>query len=198
MAEVTICSVFGAQENKVSLSFHCFPICLPWSDGTGCRDLRFWMLDSKAWMLGTKDSYSFRMLILIAVYTQLCSSVTRLLKLPGVLHDWLYPLARRFIFLNIVLQLIDYGHRVVGDLCSGPGQGWRAHLSRLAPGWFSNPAQVPEGLGLTWLSAWRGNMGISSPERQCVSRHSGIGLATGCECWKEGGLGTQGWVWTGL
>ena len=35
---VTICSDFGAQKNKVS---HCFPIYLPWSDGTWCHDLSF-------------------------------------------------------------------------------------------------------------------------------------------------------------
>ena len=34
MAAVTICSNFGAQENKVS---HCFPIYVPWSDGTRCH-----------------------------------------------------------------------------------------------------------------------------------------------------------------
>ena len=34
MALVTIGSDFGAQENKVSHYFHCFPIYLPWSDGT--------------------------------------------------------------------------------------------------------------------------------------------------------------------
>ena len=28
-AAVTICSDFGAQENKVSHCFHCFLICLP-------------------------------------------------------------------------------------------------------------------------------------------------------------------------
>ena len=33
-----ICSDFGAQYNKVSHCFHCFPIYLPWSDGTGCHD----------------------------------------------------------------------------------------------------------------------------------------------------------------
>ena len=32
---------FGTQENKVSPCFHCFPIYLPWSDGTGCHDLSF-------------------------------------------------------------------------------------------------------------------------------------------------------------
>ena len=40
-AAVTICSDFGAQENKVSHCFHCFPIYLPWRDGTGCHDLSF-------------------------------------------------------------------------------------------------------------------------------------------------------------
>ena len=37
----TICSDFGAQENKVCHCFHCFPIYLPWSDKTGCHDLSF-------------------------------------------------------------------------------------------------------------------------------------------------------------
>ena len=41
MVAVTICSDFGAQENKVYHCFHCFPIYLPWSDGTGCHDLSF-------------------------------------------------------------------------------------------------------------------------------------------------------------
>ena len=33
--------IFWAQENKVCHCFHCFPVYLPWSDGTGCHDLRF-------------------------------------------------------------------------------------------------------------------------------------------------------------
>ena len=33
--------IFGAQKNKVSHCFHCFPIYFPWSDVTGCRDLSF-------------------------------------------------------------------------------------------------------------------------------------------------------------
>ena len=43
MDAVTICSDFGTQENKICHCFHCFPIYLPWSDGTGCHDLVFWM-----------------------------------------------------------------------------------------------------------------------------------------------------------
>ena len=50
MAAVTICSDFGAQENKVCHCFHCFPIYLPWSDGTRLHDLRFfecWVLSQR-------------------------------------------------------------------------------------------------------------------------------------------------------
>ena len=41
MAAITICSDFGAQKKKVSHCFHCFPIYVPWSDGTRCHDLSF-------------------------------------------------------------------------------------------------------------------------------------------------------------
>ena len=41
MASSTICSDFGAQKNKASHYFHCLPVYLPWSDGTGCHDLSF-------------------------------------------------------------------------------------------------------------------------------------------------------------
>ena len=41
MAVVTICSDFGALQNKVFHCFHCFPIYLLWSDGTGCHSLSF-------------------------------------------------------------------------------------------------------------------------------------------------------------
>ena len=37
----SICSDFVAQENEIWHCFHCFPIYLPWSDGTGCHDLQF-------------------------------------------------------------------------------------------------------------------------------------------------------------
>ena len=37
MAAVTICSDFGAPQNKVSHCFYCFPIYLPSSDGTRWR-----------------------------------------------------------------------------------------------------------------------------------------------------------------
>ena len=35
-------------ENKICHCFHCFPICLPWSDGTRCHDLRFFNVEFQA------------------------------------------------------------------------------------------------------------------------------------------------------
>ena len=46
MTAITICSDFGAQKNNISHWFHCFPIYLPYSDGTGCIFI-FWMLSFK-------------------------------------------------------------------------------------------------------------------------------------------------------
>ena len=48
MAVVTTCSDFGAQKNKVSYCFHCFPIYLPWSDESDAMILVFWMLSFKS------------------------------------------------------------------------------------------------------------------------------------------------------
>ena len=41
MASVTVCTDFGAQENKVSHCFRCFPIYLLLGNGTRYHDLRF-------------------------------------------------------------------------------------------------------------------------------------------------------------
>ena len=41
MTAVTICSDFGARENKICHCFHFSPIYMPWNDGTGCHDLCF-------------------------------------------------------------------------------------------------------------------------------------------------------------
>ena len=41
MAAVTICSAFGAPQNKLCHCFHCLPIYLLWSDGIRCHDSGF-------------------------------------------------------------------------------------------------------------------------------------------------------------
>ena len=47
MAVVSICSDFGAPQNKVWHCFHCFPIYFPWSDGADVMIFVFWMLSFK-------------------------------------------------------------------------------------------------------------------------------------------------------
>ena len=42
MAAITICSDFGAPQNKVWHCFHCFPIYFPWSEGADAMILVFW------------------------------------------------------------------------------------------------------------------------------------------------------------
>ena len=45
MAAVTICSDFGAQENKICNCFCFFPIYLPWNDGIGGHYLSFFNVE---------------------------------------------------------------------------------------------------------------------------------------------------------
>ena len=42
-----MCSDFGALENKGCHCLYCFPIYLPWSDGTRCMIFIYWMLSFK-------------------------------------------------------------------------------------------------------------------------------------------------------
>ena len=63
MAAVTICSDFGAPQNKVCHCFQCFPIYLPWSDGTGCQDLEFF----ECWVLSQVFNH---MCIILCMFTQ--------------------------------------------------------------------------------------------------------------------------------
>ena len=56
MAAVTVHSDFGGQENIVCHCLHCFPVCLPWSDGmiTSNEDAMIFVL----WMLSFKPAFS--------------------------------------------------------------------------------------------------------------------------------------------
>ena len=46
MSAITVHSDLKPKKIK-SVTFHFFPIYLPWSDGTRCHDLHFWMLNFK-------------------------------------------------------------------------------------------------------------------------------------------------------
>ena len=88
MSTVTICRDFGAQENKVGHCFHCFPIYLPWSDGSDAMTLVFWMLSFKpAFSLSSFTSIK-RLLS--------CSSISSILMVSSAYLRFL-------IFLPVIL-----------------------------------------------------------------------------------------------
>ena len=78
MGALTICSDFGAQENKVCHCFHHFPIYLQWSDATRCHDLNFfWMLSfmqvfSVSFFTLMKRLFSFSSLSAFRVVSSAC------------------------------------------------------------------------------------------------------------------------------
>ena len=97
MAAVTVHSDFGAQENKICHRFHFFPIYLPWSDGTGCHGLSFWMLSFKpAFSLSPSSGGSLVPLLFLPLkwyllryiqnlYLDILTSESELLKLVSIL-----------------------------------------------------------------------------------------------------------------
>ena len=74
MAAVTICSDFGAQENKVCYHFHFFPIYLSWTVSSG----HVWM-----WELDHKESWASKnwcFLVMVLEKTLECSLDSKEIK----------------------------------------------------------------------------------------------------------------------
>ena len=96
MAAVTICSDFGASKSKVSHCFHCFPISLPWSDGTGCYDLSFLNVELYA---------NFFTLLFHFLQEALCSSLLSVIRVVSPAY------LRLLIFLpaNLILACASSG-----------------------------------------------------------------------------------------
>ena len=68
MTAVTICRDFGAQENKVTHCFHCFPVYLPW-------DQMPWSLFFECWVLSQLFSLSSSILIKRLFSSSLLSAI---------------------------------------------------------------------------------------------------------------------------
>ena len=85
MAAVTVCSDFGAQENKVCHCFHCFPIYLPCSDGTRCHDLCFFECWVSSQLFHSPLSLSSRGSSLSAIRVVSSAYLRLLIFLPAIL-----------------------------------------------------------------------------------------------------------------
>ena len=88
MAAVTICCDFGAQKNKVSHCFYCFPIYFPIVMGPDAMILVFWMLSFKPTF--SLSSFTFINSLfnssLLSAIRVMSSAYLRLLTfLPGIL-----------------------------------------------------------------------------------------------------------------
>ena len=114
MAAITI-YIFGAQENKVCLCFHCFPIYLPWSDGTGCYDLSF-----EYWILSQLfPLYSFTFIkrlfsssSLSAIRMVSPAYLTLLIFLPAILIPACVSSSPAFLMMYSALKLNKQGDNI--------------------------------------------------------------------------------------
>ena len=81
MTAITVHNDFGSQENKIRHCFHCFPVYLPWSDGTRCHILVFWMLSFKPTFLLSSFTFVKRFFSssLLSAIRMVSSSYLRLL-----------------------------------------------------------------------------------------------------------------------
>ena len=120
MAAITIFSDFGAQKNKVS---HCFPIYLPWSGGTRCHDLSFWILSFKPTFslssfikklfsssslsaIRVVSSVYLRLLIFLpAIYIPSCASSSPAFLIMYSTHK----LKSRFTIYSLDIRLSQFG-----------------------------------------------------------------------------------------
>ena len=94
--------ISGAQENEVCHCFHCFPIYLPWSDGTRCHDLSclnvplsasvftllFYLLQEVLWFLFTLCHKGGVICVseLIDIFPSNTDSSLSFMQ-PGISHD---------------------------------------------------------------------------------------------------------------
>ena len=58
-------AVILEPKDKVCHGFHCFPIYLPWNDGTRCHVLVFWMLNFKPMFSLSSLTFIKRLLVLL-------------------------------------------------------------------------------------------------------------------------------------
>ena len=79
MAEVTICSDFGAPPNKVCHCFHCFSVYLLWSDGT-----------SSTW--GQTMVEVMKIMVTSFERSHACTTATLSAPNPAAGHHWTTPL----------------------------------------------------------------------------------------------------------
>ena len=92
-------------------SFHCFPIYLPWSEGTKCHDLSFWMLSFK--LTFSLSSFTFIKRFFsssLSAIRVVSSAYVRLLRfLPGFLLPVYASSSPAFCMMHSASKLYKQG-----------------------------------------------------------------------------------------
>ena len=94
--------ILEPPKNKVWHCFHCFPIYLPWSDGTDAMILVFWMLSFKpTFSLSSFIKRLFSSSSLSAIRVVSSAYLRLLIFLPAILIPALLPPAQRFSWCTL-------------------------------------------------------------------------------------------------
>ena len=114
MAAVSTCSDFGAQKNKVSHSFHYFPIYLPWSDGTRCHDLNFLNTEFKPTFSHSSFTFIKRLFnsSLSAVRVMSSAYLRLLIFLPAILIPACVSSNPTFLMMDSAYKLNKHGDNI--------------------------------------------------------------------------------------
>ena len=112
MAVVTIFSDLGAQENKVCHCFHCFPIYLPWSDGTRCDDLSFLNVEFKPALSFTFIKRLFNSSSLSAIRVVSSAYLRLLIFLPEILIPACASSSPVFLMMSSAYKLNKQGDNI--------------------------------------------------------------------------------------
>ena len=138
MAALTICSDFGAPQNKVWHCFHCFLIYLPWSDGTECHDLSF--LNVPPWCY----TYVFTLLCVWKWAELECTDWVwgRSLPLTGCV-TWMGPFPSLCLPLGFIFLRQPEGALLPPGVCRAVTGSWFEAVKQGAPGGTPRGACIP-------------------------------------------------------
>ena len=143
MAAVTICSDFGAPQNKICHCFYCFPIYLPEVIGPDAMILVFWMLSFKTTF--SLSSFTLKRLFSsssLSVIRVVSSAYLRLLIfLPPILIAACASYSPAFLMMYSAHKLSKQGDNI---------QPWRTPFSI----WNQSVAPCPVPTVSSW-SAYR-------------------------------------------